>query len=274
MNRKVVLYAKYGYEYDSEELDSIREEFYLTPHRTDIKPGDLVVGRYSMLPFYQGQEEDILNAGATVINSYRAHRYIADLANWYNELQGLTPKTWFWLKDIDEPGPYVLKGETNSKRQKWSTHMYAADLRAAGEVYNRLQEDSFIGSQSIYIRKYIELSKLGEQVTGMPISEEYRFFICDGQILSGAFYWSSCIEDIAEIPDYRNAPKDFIQEAVSRIGNRARYYAMDVARTATGSWIVVELNDGQMSGLSENSPGVIYSNLARVLDGKDSLFTW
>jgi hypothetical protein len=36
---------------------------------------------------------------------------------------------------------------------------------------------------------------------------------------------------------------------------------MDIAKTQSGEWIVIELNDGQMSGLSENDPNVLYKNL-------------
>ena len=39
------------------------------------------------------------------------------------------------------------------------------------------------------------------------------------------------------------------------------------ARTAAGGWIVVELNDGQRSGLSENDPRELYAAMARGLDG-------
>ena len=44
--------------------------------------------------------------------------------------------------------------------------------------------------------------------------------------------------------------------------------AIDVAQTESGEWIVVELNDGQMSGLSENNPEVLYKNLTTVLRNK------
>jgi hypothetical protein len=43
------------------------------------------------------------------------------------------------------------------------------------------------------------------------------------------------------------------------------YYVIDVAKTAAGKWILIELNDGQMSGLSDNDPDVLYSNLKKSL---------
>lgn len=42
------------------------------------------------------------------------------------------------------------------------------------------------------------------------------------------------------------------------------FFVMDVARTEDGKWLLIELNDGQMSGLSENNPEVLYSKLSRI----------
>jgi hypothetical protein len=40
-----------------------------------------------------------------------------------------------------------------------------------------------------------------------------------------------------------------------------------VAKTQSGEWIVIELNDGQMAGLSDNDPSVLYHNLKVRLEG-------
>lgn len=41
--------------------------------------------------------------------------------------------------------------------------------------------------------------------------------------------------------------------------------ALDVARTAAGDWIVIEINDGQRAGLSEVLAGDLYPAMDRVL---------
>jgi len=46
------------------------------------------------------------------------------------------------------------------------------------------------------------------------------------------------------------------------------YFVVDVAETDSGDWILIELNDGTMSGISENNPDVLYCNLAAVLSDK------
>ncbi|KKN67686.1 hypothetical protein LCGC14_0459450 [marine sediment metagenome] len=67
------------------------------------------------------------------------------------------------------------------------------------------------------------------------------------------------LEEADEVPD------EFIQEVVRRINGRINFYVIDVGQLESGEWIVVELNDSQMAGLSENNPNVLYANLAKVL---------
>ncbi len=51
------------------------------------------------------------------------------------------------------------------------------------------------------------------------------------------------------------------QSAASLVRDRARFFVIDVAETERGEWIVIELNDGQMSGLSMIPPDRFYNNL-------------
>lgn len=233
--------------------------------RSQVPENSLVLGRYSVLPFYKELEDDLTENGSRLINSHRQHRWIADLREWYTDFEGITPKTWFELCDLPEKGPFVLKGETNSKKFQWNTHMYAEDRRQAGEVYRRLTQDGIIGDQNIYIREYVPLMKLADGLNGLQICEEYRFFILDRQVLSGAFYWSSHIDDLTEVPKAANVPREFLEEVLGRLGSNARFVVVDIARKADGGWIVVEVNDGQMSGPSENNLDELYSNMKKVL---------
>lgn len=234
--------------------------------RSQIPPGSLVVGRYSVIPYYRELEEDLIVNGSSLVNSYQQHAWIADLKEWYQELDGLTPKTWFELSQIPQEGPFVLKGATNSRKFEWNTHMFARNRQEAFEVYRRLSQDGLIGDQKIYIRQYVPLRNLTEGFNGLPISEEYRFFICDGQVLSGAFYWSSHVDDLTEMCTPDRVPKAFLDEVIQRIGSHARFVVVDIGIKADGTPVVIEINDGQMSGPSENNLDVLYKNLKKVLD--------
>jgi hypothetical protein len=251
--------------------------FFCTHSRMLVKPGDVVVARYSALPFYKEQEEDIKLAGGVMINTLYQHAYIADMRNWYEDLQGMTPETWFRIDEIPHEGSFVLKGKTNSRKEHWKTHMFAQDRQAAIDVCERLLLDGFIGQggQDIYVRRYVPLVTYARGINDLPITEEYRFFVCNQRVLSWGYYWSSWGDTIHETDSTWTAPTpdqpifDLVAEATKRIGKRAAFYAIDVARTAEGQPIVIELNDGQMSGLSANQPTHLYSKLYAAITGTE-----
>jgi hypothetical protein len=252
---------------EGEIEEAERAGFFVTSTRMHIRPGNLVVGRYSVLPFYEEQYRDVLLAGATMINSNQQHRYVADLKNWYFDLEGLTPKTWFRPEEVpeEEPGAFVLKGETNSRKHDWKTHMYAANRKAVGDVAWRLNMDGIISHQQVYVRQFVPLVQYGEGLNGLPITKEFRFFVCDGKVLTGGYYWSSFDDVVPTPPSVEEVPMEFLGAVIERIKKNVRFVVIDVAQTAAGDWIVIELNDGQMSGLSGNSPAALYRGLASVL---------
>lgn len=251
---------------DDAELRAAREAGLRVIHqRTDVLGDELVIARYSCLPFYKELEIDIQNREADLINTYRQHRFIADMREWCYVLDELTPKLYDRLQDLPEKGPFVLKGETNSKKHQWDTHMFAADKRAAGEVYSRLQDDMLLAQQTICVRDYVPLKRLATGFNGLPITNEFRFFVLREEILCGAFYWASHVGDLESVPSADQVPRKFLNRVIKKIGDRASFYVVDVAQTETGEWIVIELNDGQMSGLSCNTAEALYGALSRVL---------
>lgn len=254
---------------DEEELEAATSHFHCVTSRMAVGRDWLVIGRYSVLPFYRELEQDIRSIGSRLINTHEQHLYVADLQNWVADLGALTPATWNRLEDIrGTTGPFVLKGATNSKKFQWKTHMFARDWLDAGTVYDRLCEDGLIAQQHIYIRQYLPLTTYFEDVVGLPVTKEFRFFVYEGEILTGGYYWSSHIDALREQgidPKPEEVPKEFLAEVLRRVGKKVAFYALDVAELSDGRWIVIELNDGQMSGLSMNDPKVLYARLAERL---------
>jgi len=254
---------------EEEEVRVCAKYFPVITQRSHVKKDDLVIPRYSALPWYKEFEEDISYSGGKIINTFHQHNYVADLKNWYYHLEEYTPKTWFFLDQIPKDGPFVLKGQTNSMKQSWNTHMFARNKKEAIRVHSRLCEDSYIGAQSICVRQYVPLKHLTNGLQGLPISEEYRFFVLNGEMVSGAFYWSAHSEYIKEDlgisinPD--SVPEDFLNKIISIVSPNIPFFVVDVAKTANEKWIVIELNDGSMSGLSDNDPEILYSNMKKVL---------
>lgn len=268
MSRNVILYR--GVDFESEELPFAKKYFFCTTRRPDIKSGDLVIGRYSLWPFYNDQFKDIEYVGAKLINSYNQHIYISDLQNYVFDLKELTPKTWRDLNDLPENTSFILKGETNSKKSSWKRDMFAPSKKEAIEIYARLSDDSLIGQQHIYIREYVPLVKYLDGINGMPVTKEFRFFVAYNQIVCGEYYWQNYIDDLSFKPDPGEVPQSFLEEVIRRVDSQSNFYVIDVAQTMSGNWIVIELNEGQQSGLSCNNPETFYNNLSRILTQKAS----
>lgn len=265
---------------EDEELQTARNYLPVYTSRTAVPENSLVVGRYSVLPYYEELAADLKLRRSELINSYSEHLFVADLAQWYPHLKDRTPKTFFSLAEFKTfiehrlrngesyhaLGPWVLKGATNSKKHRWDTHMFARHSADVDIVYERLCEDSLINEQNIYIREYVPLHQFGVGVHALPITEEYRFFVLDGHIVGSGYYWSQFPEEREEndlgpwLVD-----QNWLRESINCVKNHIRFFVMDVARKADGGWIVIELNDGCMSGLSEIDPRVLYSNIRQQL---------
>lgn len=253
---------------EEDEFAVAQKYFDVVEHRTEIKGGQ-VLCRYSSLPYHKELEQDIKNFGARLVNSYSEHRYVADINNWYWDLEFETPTTWFSLEQFVSfapEGPYVLKGETNSKKNQWKSHMFAPDKKTAMEVYCRLQDDSLIGHQNIVFRQFEEFVSYGESIVGQPITKEFRVFVLDGKIMADGFYWSIFPEVIEDYrPKINSAGREFLERVVEIVAPEIRFFVIDIAQRSDGEWRVVELNDGCMSGLSCIEPNELYSNLAKIL---------
>jgi hypothetical protein len=121
--------------------------------------------------------------------------------------------------------------------------------------------------QIIYAREYVPLKTYFTAPHGLPITEEFRFFVCMGKVLCDGYYWSNYSEEFpgGKAPDPSRVPSIFLQDVIKRVGDKATFYVIDVAQAENGDWIVIELNDGQMSGLSDCDPERLYKNLHRVI---------
>lgn len=250
-----------------DEFKICQKNITTTTSRTLVPTNSLVVGRYSVLPFYKELDQDLAANGSHLINSFSEHCWIADLQQWYPYFEDITPQTWFSLYDaLQHEGPYVVKGQTNSKKFEWDTHMFAADKDKLREVYMRCMDDSLLGSQNLYVRQYIPLKRLATGLRGLPISNEHRTFFLDGEPIASGFYWSNYFDDVKN--SIIEPPKSFLNEVGSRL--KARFVVADVAQTESGDWILVELNDGQMSGLSEVNAEQLYLELDKRLRAKNA----
>jgi len=228
----------------------------------EIPKDSIVITRYRSLPFGQELENEICSLGSTMINSYQEHRNIANLFNWVNVLEGYTAPA-YRIDDIQylSEGEWFVKGETNSKKNQWFENCYASSKKELMNVVRNNLNDSVIGYQDIAIRPFQKFRKLTESVDKRPVFHERRVFVLDGEILSYGPYWSSHPEILNTSAIDDDKFDETLLKVVELSKHLARFYVIDMAEYDNGDWSVVELNDGCMSGLSENDASVVWSNL-------------
>jgi hypothetical protein len=245
------------------ELEICNDYLETVEYRSLIPENQLVVGRYSVLPFYKELERELELKGSKLVNSFEQHLYIADIINWYSDLKEYTPATYNTWYNLPQ-GSYVLKGKTNSRKHQWNELMFAPTVEDVPIIANRLYNDTFISDQEIIVREYIPLKQFTTAINGLPITNEWRAFYYKQNLLSIGFYWSN----FEEHKPYEYPPLDAItllNEVSKIVSQNTNFYVLDIAQTKKGNWILIEINDAQMSGLSCNTAEDLYSNLANVI---------
>lgn len=225
-----------------------------------------VVCRYSALPFNLELEKDLHNLGLNPINSSSEHSYIADMSYIY-DLEELTFPTWDKLEYVPGDFPLVIKGRTNSRKFEWNTKMFAKTKADAINIMHDLWHDPLIGPQGLVFRKYIPLKTLEIGINGMPMTNEWRCFFYQDKLIDYGFYWAT-LDNLSLINE-----DEFIQnglplalKAAKIVSDFTNFFVIDIAQDETGKYWVVELNDGQMSGLSLIDPDRFYKNLSAILN--------
>jgi len=220
----------------------------------------LVIGRYSVEPMYDELERDLQLLGSRLVNSPEQHRWITSF-DYYQELREFTPATWdeLTIHECRHRGPFVVKGKTSSKKWQWKSHMFAKTKAAALKLGTRLKDDAEIARQGVIYRQFVPLKTFGRGNEEMPFTNEWRFYYFGEQRLGCAFYWSvSDFSSQAMITPEAIALGDRIAAIAAR---HVTFFALDLAETESGEWILIELNDGQTSVPGEHNLDELYANL-------------
>ena len=259
----IILFRK-GMESEG-ELEIARKYFRVTEHRTECCD-HLVIPRYSALPYYRELEQDLKNLNCKPINSYEQHRWVADF-DYYEDLKEFTPESWdeHEFPYANHAGPFVVKGRTNSRKFEWNKLMFAPTKRDAVRIGADLCLDGLLGPQGVIYRKYIPLRTYEIGINGLPFTNEWRFFMLGQKTLSHGYYWSTA-DDVTLGQLDANA-LDLVEKVAAIASQNINFYVLDIAQTEEGNWILIEVNDGSMSGLSENDPDTLYFELRKGIYG-------
>lgn len=142
--------------------------------------------------------------------------------------------------------------------------MFAADRADAVRKAAVVRERQVIAQQGLLFRRFVPLETFGHTSSGLPISNEWRFFFVGERLIASGFYWARLAPTAR--PTLDAAGVAFARDCSARVGGRARFFVVDIARTAAGEWLLIELNDGQTSGLSAIDPDEFYWELGSACE--------
>lgn len=253
--------------------------------RTDLLDAPhsaLVVPRFFLWPHHTEVIKDIENIGHQTINSAEATSYLRDILTYQEDLgPELTPWSYPWnifpgmqlhSRNIvsmactwETSGGFVLKTREKSMKERWSTHMYAASFEETKSVAANLFAAGH-APEDVVVRPHVILNKLSEETLPgqIPASEEYRVFVLDGKVLVQGHYWPENTDHAADM-----SYEPFLEKVIAKLSDQRsvmvdglRFYVIDIAKTASGEWVVIELNDACSAGLpADVSPQEFYSKL-------------
>jgi len=215
-----------------------------------------------MLLYEKLEEENII-----LINSPQEYETFHLLPGWYNDFKEYTAFS-VWedkgtLNSVMEitkglTGSYIVKDYVKSRKHEWYDACFISNI--ADKVNTSKVVGNFIERQGsdlvggVVLRQYEKLKPIGfHEKSGMPISEEYRAFIFAGRILIVDSYWKKddkCLFSDDEIL--------WIRSLIKKV--KSNFVTIDLARREDGRLIIIEMGDGQVSGLQEIDPEDFYKS--------------
>lgn len=213
---------------------------------------------------YQKLFDGLAARGITLINTPEQYKYCHYLPEWLSKVGDRTPKSSVLpLRSTEQltpehlaeclavfgSKPVIVKDFVKSEKHHWEEACFipaASDAPHAMKVcqrYLQLRGQDLEGG--LVFREFMRFMKLGvHPKSGMPLTEEFRAFVLNGQLMAVMKYWDEVQYPIEE-PNFEP-----MLDLVASIPSN--FFTVDFARLETGEWMIVELGDGQVSGLPDN----------------------
>jgi ATP-grasp domain, R2K clade family 2 len=223
--------------------DIIYRGWMLTPHSYTILYNALLDKNYKLV---------------NTPTQYQNCHYLPDSLKFINDH---TPKTIFAeytsdhsIDDLIEKAkifngkPVIIKDYVKSEKHYWDTACFVADPSDTAKLKDTISNflklrDKYL-NVGIVIREFIPLKHLAiHSKSGMPLTEEYRLFFYEQKLVGTYDYWEEGQYDIAR-------PDTSLFEEIAK-GIESNFFTMDIAKHSDGSFIIIELGDGQVSGLPD-----------------------
>ena len=196
--------------------------------------------------------------GIILINTPEEYEKYHTLPGWYDDFRDDTAKSvWEEQGTVESAllmareleGPFIVKDYVKSRKHEWYDACFIkniADKENAERIirnFIKRQDADLVGG--VVLRQFEKLKSIGfHEKSGMPISEEYRVFVFAGRIMIIDDYW----QENRKI-SFSNEEQLWIEVAVKKL--ESNFVTIDIARREDGKLIIMELGDGQVSGLQQ-----------------------
>ena len=208
--------------------------------------------------------------GMKLLISEAEHLRCSTIEKWYPVLKDKTPFTKIYdeIPPLDEllqefSFPVFIKGNRQTNRHKKSQCIIES-----ADQYEYLQKewnnDSILSWQRVAVREYVPLHVIDKDSYPdmVPISYEFRFFYYEGKCMAYGPYWYMG-KQYALTDNELNEVLKLTDWAAQRL--EVRFPSIDVAKTALGEWIIIEVNDAQESGYVGANPLVLWNNTIEAM---------
>lgn len=146
--------------------------------------------------------------------------------------------------------PVILKDYVKSRKHEWHDACYISDASNAIELQrvtnNFITRQAESLNEGLVYREYIELEFLtNHSMSNMPLTKEFRVFVLNKQPIIIFNYWDEGDYAIEHIP------VDDYEHIIHNI--ESQFFTMDIAKKKDSGWTIIEVGDGQVSGLPDNA---------------------
>lgn len=214
---------------------------------------------------YAGIEEMLEKMGMKLLVTEGEHLRCSTIEGWYPILRNQTPFTKIYdeLPQVenllqDFSFPIFIKGNRQTNRHKKS-QCIIEDVKAYERLRKEWNKDHILSWQKVAVREYVPLQTIDatSYPDMVPLSYEFRFFYFEGKCMTYGPYWTMGrqytleeeeLEEVLNLTDWAAEQLDVI------------FPAIDVAKTASGEWIIIEVNDAQESGMAGANPMTLWNH--------------
>lgn len=201
---------------------------------------------------------------AVLINSPTEYRNGHYFPYSYEAIKTATPQSiWLEIEEISngydvlfekmrifKNKPVMVKDYVKSRKHEWEEACYIPDAsdhqRAQTVLRNFIDRQGSELNGGIVIREFIQLEQLANHPkSGMPLSNEYRLFFLHHKLIQCTGYWDEVVyrQEIPKLDSFIDIAKGVVSQ----------FFTMDIAKTAGREWTVIEIGDGQVSGLPSHA---------------------